>query len=72
VGLRHRNKAQFHLKKAVEAEMANHEQKTYKELLMAFLAMAMTSVSIHTDLPTMCPLTHYSYIEDVQRRRCSS
>ncbi|CAH0053713.1 unnamed protein product [Clonostachys solani] len=44
VGLRHRNKAQFHLKKAVETEMANHEQKTYKELLMAFLAMAMTSL----------------------------
>ncbi|VUC29260.1 unnamed protein product [Clonostachys rosea] len=49
IGIRHMNKAQFHLQRAVESEMSE-EQPRYKEVLMAFLAMAM--VSLYRGSPT--------------------
>ena len=44
VGVRHQEKAQHHLRNALQLEMLGNRQAKYKELLMAILAMAMTSV----------------------------
>lgn len=44
VGIRHQEKAQSHLRNALQLEMFGPKQAKYKELLMAILAMAMTSV----------------------------
>lgn len=44
VGIRHQEKAQHHLRNALQLEMFGSSQAKYKELLMAILAMAMTSV----------------------------
>ncbi|KAF7557183.1 hypothetical protein G7Z17_g963 [Cylindrodendrum hubeiense] len=44
VGERHQEKAQQHLRNALQLEMFGPKQAKYKELLMAILAMAMTSL----------------------------
>ncbi|CAM1506192.1 Fc.00g058330.m01.CDS01 [Cosmosporella sp. VM-42] len=44
VGVRHQEKAQLHLRNALQLEMFGNRQAKYKELLMAILAMAMTSL----------------------------
>ncbi|KAH7126428.1 fungal-specific transcription factor domain-containing protein [Dactylonectria estremocensis] len=44
VGERHQEKAQQHLRNALQMEMFGPKQAKYKELLMAILAMAMTSL----------------------------
>ena len=44
IGIRHQEKAQQHLRNALQMEMFGSSQAKYKELLMAILAMAMTSV----------------------------
>ncbi|KAK7417234.1 hypothetical protein QQX98_004668 [Neonectria punicea] len=44
VGERHQEKAQNHLRNALQTEMFGPKQAKYKELLMAILAMAMTSL----------------------------
>lgn len=46
VGIRHQEKAQSHLRNALQLEMFGPKQAKYKELLMAILAMAMTSVCL--------------------------
>jgi arginine metabolism regulation protein II len=45
VGLKNHERAQSHLRQALQHEMFGPKQASYKELLMAILAMAMTSVS---------------------------
>ncbi|KAF0321131.1 C6 transcription factor, partial [Colletotrichum asianum] len=44
LGVKHRDRAQKHLRSAVETEASDSEQTKYKELLMAFIAMAMISI----------------------------
>jgi arginine metabolism regulation protein II len=44
IGLRNHERAQSHLRQALQHEMFGPKQASYKELLMAILAMAMTSV----------------------------
>ncbi|KAH9232190.1 hypothetical protein K456DRAFT_1912038 [Colletotrichum gloeosporioides 23] len=44
LGVKHRDRAQKHLRNAVETEASDSEQTKYKELLMAFIAMAMISI----------------------------
>ncbi|KAF4992886.1 hypothetical protein FGRMN_6829 [Fusarium graminum] len=44
VGLRNHERAQHHLQQALQHEMFGPKQASYKELLMAILAMAMTSL----------------------------
>jgi arginine metabolism regulation protein II len=44
VGLKNHERAQSHLRQALQHEMFGPKQASYKELLMAILAMAMTSV----------------------------
>lgn len=44
IGARHQEKAQQHLRNALQLEMFGPKQTQYKELLMAILALAMTSV----------------------------
>ncbi|KAF4472855.1 ARG81-transcription factor involved in arginine metabolism [Fusarium albosuccineum] len=45
VGKRHLDKARCHVKNVLELEMSGSRQAEYEELLMAFLAMAVTSFS---------------------------
>jgi arginine metabolism regulation protein II len=45
IGLKNHERAQNHLRQALQHEMFGPRQASYKELLMAILAMAMTSVS---------------------------
>lgn len=45
IGLKNHERAQSHLRQALQHEMFGPRQASYKELLMAILAMAMTSVS---------------------------
>ncbi|KAH6885203.1 fungal-specific transcription factor domain-containing protein [Thelonectria olida] len=44
IGARHQEKAQQHLRNALQLEMFGPKQTKYKELLMAILALAMTSL----------------------------
>ncbi|KAL3605219.1 glycolate oxidase [Fusarium poae] len=44
VGLKNHERAQSHLRQALQHEMFGPKQASYKELLMAILAMAMTSL----------------------------
>ncbi|KAM0345471.1 hypothetical protein ACHAPU_006398 [Fusarium lateritium] len=44
IGLRNHERAQHHLQQALQHEMFGPKQASYKELLMAILAMAMTSL----------------------------
>ncbi|KAF4451051.1 hypothetical protein F53441_5915 [Fusarium austroafricanum] len=44
IGLRNHDRAQNHLRQALQHEMFGPKQASYKELLMAILAMAMTSM----------------------------
>ncbi|SPJ72121.1 related to ARG81 - transcription factor involved in arginine metabolism [Fusarium torulosum] len=44
IGLRNHERAQSHLRQALQHEMFGPKQASYKELLMAILAMAMTSL----------------------------
>ncbi|GKU22873.1 transcription factor [Fusarium langsethiae] len=44
VGLKNHERAQTHLRQALQHEMFGPKQASYKELLMAILAMAMTSL----------------------------
>ncbi|KAI1341101.1 fungal-specific transcription factor domain-containing protein [Xylariaceae sp. FL0016] len=44
VGKRHRNAAKQHLRKALQVDMVGPNQADYKDLLMAMLACAMTSL----------------------------
>ncbi|KAF5024071.1 hypothetical protein F66182_3867 [Fusarium sp. NRRL 66182] len=44
IGLRNHDRAQNHLRHALQEEMFGPRQASYKELLMAILAMAMTSL----------------------------
>lgn len=46
IGLKNHERAQNHLRQALQHEMFGPRQASYKELLMAILAMAMTSVSL--------------------------
>jgi arginine metabolism regulation protein II len=46
IGVRHQEKAQQHLRNALQLEMFGPKQTKYKELLMAILALAMTSVRV--------------------------
>ncbi|KAF4983657.1 hypothetical protein FDECE_17253 [Fusarium decemcellulare] len=44
IGLRNHERAQYHLRNALQHEMFGPRQANYKELLMAILGMAMTSM----------------------------
>ncbi|KAF5964016.1 transcription factor ARG81 [Fusarium bulbicola] len=47
IGLKNHERAQNHLRQALQHEMFGPRQASYKELLMAILAMAMTSGQLH-------------------------
>ena len=45
VGIRHQEKAKYHIRNALQSEVFGEKHAKYTELLMAILAMGMTSVS---------------------------
>lgn len=50
IGIRNHERAQHHLRNALQLEMFGSKQANYKELLMAILGMAMTSVCLFPPL----------------------